>query len=104
MKEFKPYSLIDAFKKFHYPFLPVSFEPIDPLKGNMDAEAEAASMSCTFLMLHGIFMLCWYCIVFACWFYYFIGYFIYWLIASLIENSKNKTAGSSPPGNSDKSE
>ena len=65
MKEFKPYSLLNTFKKFHYPFMPISFEPIDPLKGNIDAEAEAASMSCSFLMLHGIFMLCWYCIVFA---------------------------------------
>lgn len=88
-KEFKPYSLMSACKKFRYPFSPAQVETTSAFKGNIDAEATAASYNLTFLLIHGIFWLCWYCLVLGCYCYYFIGYTIWWGVSTIIENSKN---------------
>ena len=55
LKEFKPYSFIKACKKFHYSFHRVEVEPIDPLKGDIQIEADAASYNLTFWIIHGFF-------------------------------------------------
>ena len=91
-KPFKPYSLRKAFKKFHYPFKKVEVEPIEPFKGSIAVEADCASTNLTFLLLHGLFMLIWYCIVWGIYFYYIIGYSIYWFFSSIIAMIKNRSS------------
>lgn len=92
MKDFKPYSIGKALKKFRYPFSPVKVETKEQFKGDIEAESEAASYNLTFLLLHGLFMLMWYCLVLGAWFYYFIGYVIYWFISSIILNVKGNSS------------
>ena len=76
---FRAVPIQNVFKKYHYPFVSPQVEPIDILKGNIHAEGEAAATNITFLLIHGIFMLCWYALIFGIYFYYLFGYTIYWL-------------------------
>lgn len=76
---YKAVPLQNVLKKFHYPFKRVEVETVGPFKGSIGAESEAASYNLTFLLIHGVFMLCWYSIVISIYIYYIFGYTIYWL-------------------------
>lgn len=76
---YKAVPLQNVLKKFHYPFKKVEVETVGPFKGSIGAESEAASYNLTFLLIHGIFMLCWYCTLLGIYLYYILGYTIYWL-------------------------
>ena len=88
---YKAVPLQNVLKKFHYPFKKVEVETVGPFKGSIGAESEAASYNLTFLLIHGIFMLCWYCTLLGIYLYYILGYTIYWLIKYRL--LKNGTSG-----------
>lgn len=90
LKEFKPYSFIKACKKFHYPFHRVEVEPIDPLKGDIQIEADAASYNLTFWIIHGFFWFMWYCCVVSFYICYLALYLFYWAICNIIMFVKSK--------------
>lgn len=69
-------------KKFRYPFAPPQFEPIAMLKGEIDAEAKAAGLNLTFMLIHGVFMLGWYSVILGAYLWYIMGYAVYWLFKS----------------------
>lgn len=69
-------------KKFRYPFAPPQFEPIAMLKGEIDAEAKAAGLNLTFMLIHGLFMLCWYSVILGAYIWYIMGYAVYWMFKS----------------------
>ena len=94
MKPFKPYPFRKACRKFHYPFQRIEVEPIEPLKGSIQAESDAASTNAAFWLIHGLFWLMWYIAVCGCYFYYLIGYTVYWLICNVIMLFKGKAASS----------
>ena len=77
---FRAASPVIILKKYHYPLVSPQVEPIDILKGNIYAEAEAAKVNLTFWLIHGLFMLFWYSAVLGAYLWYLIGYTIYWLI------------------------
>lgn len=84
---FRAVPVQDVLKKYHYPFVSPQVEPIDILKGNINAEAEAATVNITFLLIHGLFMLFWYSVVLGIYLWYIMGYTIYWLFKSRSFNS-----------------
>lgn len=94
MKEFKPFGIKNTFKKFRYPFLGkknivnnVEFQPKYSFINENDPEykAEVASSKLGLYCLHGFFIFFWYSIVFGCYCWYFVGYCVYWIIASLLD-------------------
>lgn len=76
---YRAYPLQKVFEKCHYPFVSPKFEPIAILKGSIRAEAEAAGLNLTFLLIHGVFMLGWYSVILGAYLWYIMGYTIYWL-------------------------
>ncbi len=79
---FRAVLLQNVFKKFRYPFAPPQFEPIAMLKGEINTEAKAAGVNLTFMLIHGLFMLCWYSVILGAYLWYLMGYTIYWLFKS----------------------
>lgn len=74
-KEFKPYSLIELLKKYKC--------PIKVLKPSTSSLSEW-----TFALFEGLFWIGWYMCIIGGYFYYIIGYCIYWAVATIILNIK----------------
>lgn len=70
--------VVDVLKKYHYPFVSPQVEPIDILKGNIYAEAEAGKANIVFFLIHSIFLLLWYGTILGAYLWYIMGYTIYW--------------------------
>ena len=90
VKPFKPYPLKKAMKKFHYPFH-YHVEPIDPLRGSIQAESDAFTTNIAIWCLRGPCMFIWYACVFGCWCYYVLGYAVYWLVTSNKQESPDSS-------------
>ncbi len=92
MKPFKPFSIKKTFAKFRYPFIgdknPVNNIEFQPKysyinENDVDYQAEVASTKLTLYLVHGLFILLWYSMVIGCYCWYFLGYCVYWAVASL---------------------
>ena len=71
--------LKDVLKKHHYPFSSPQVEPIDDPDADLEEEAEIAKVNISFYIIHGLFMLLWYCVIIGAYLWYLIGYTIYWI-------------------------
>lgn len=77
---FRPYPVVNVLKKYHYPAVSPLVEPIDILKGEIHAEAEATKVNLVWYIIHGLFMIFWYGVVLGIYLWYCLFYTIRWIL------------------------